>query len=113
MRRSRRGRWSFLAAHRRVASHHLDDPVTDQQRQASAADKVLRPRSPKSAEECCASQVLPSMRDLFHYMRGAFGFCCQRATRVPDGSSNIANHPWPMTSVFGEMIFPPAFLTFS
>src|SRR6266566_4086995 len=33
--------------------------------------------------------------------------------RVPEGSSKIANHPWPMTSDLGEMIFPPAFLTFS
>src|SRR2546425_8184502 len=48
-----------------------------------------------------------------HYIRGALGFCCHRAIRVPVGSSNTANHPWPITSAFGEMIFPPAFLTFS
>src|SRR5256885_12103452 len=41
------------------------------------------------------------------------GFCCQRAIRVPEGSSNTANHPWPGTSLFGAMIFPPAFLTLS
>src|SRR2546422_1006301 len=45
--------------------------------------------------------------------REEFGFCCHKANRVPEGSSNTANQPWPMTSAFGTMIFPPAFLTFS
>src|SRR5947209_11505962 len=48
-----------------------------------------------------------------NYICGVFGFCCHKASRVPEGSSNTANQPWPMTSAFGTMIFPPAFLTFS
>src|SRR5437660_12433826 len=49
----------------------------------------------------------------YDYMCGALGFCCHKAIRVPEGSSKMANHPWPGTSFFGAMIFPPAFLTFS
>src|SRR2546422_7110814 len=47
------------------------------------------------------------------YICGALGFCCQRAKRVPEGSSKMANHPWPGTSFFGATILPPAFLIFS
>src|SRR3989441_9228766 len=47
------------------------------------------------------------------YICGAFGFCCHRASRVPEGSSKMANHPWPGTSFFGATILPPAFLIFS
>src|SRR5207249_11319740 len=48
-----------------------------------------------------------------NYICGALGFCCQRARRVPDGSSKMANQPWPGTSFFGATILPPAFLIFS
>src|SRR5207245_2137474 len=37
------------------------------------------------------------------YICGALGFCCQRAKRVPEGSSKMENHPWPGTSFFGSL----------
>src|SRR3989475_4680268 len=48
-----------------------------------------------------------------NYICGVFGLCCPQASPGAQGSSNTANQPRPMTSAFRQMIFPPAFLTFS
>src|SRR2546425_64735 len=48
-----------------------------------------------------------------NYICGVFGFCCHKASRVPEGSSNTANQPRPLTSALRPMLFPPAFLNFS
>src|SRR5256885_7425768 len=76
-----------------------------------AGDQV--DRVPRRGQAFDLFRCVPSRTGRCDYICGALGFCCHRAIRVPEGSSKMTNHPWPGTSFFGAMIFPPAFLIFS
>src|SRR6266480_302056 len=95
-----------------IASWYLTSPCTSVAL-PSASQGMRSTACREGGRPSVCLDVFPREPGGYNYMWGALGFCCHRAIRVPEGSSKMANHPWPGTSFFGAMIFPPALLIFS